>query len=148
MEENNEGNLIDDPWNPEIEKFKSLTDEQREKLVNDYNKKPEVNKNDFKLIDEKEDTPVNKTRLKWLNLLSIFGIIALIIFSIAGGIYAYTIYKDKTLLSPVANMICGNVNLTCEKTECNIEIPSCDCPINNCNINITCPTVNIYTNQT
>lgn len=118
--------------------FKPLpkTEVTKEEIIGEYNEKPDVKKNNVELIDKNKFKKIGIGKIKILNILAFFGILALICIIGLAGLYGYTLYNDGTLISPI-NM---TNNLLCEKQECNVQCTPCgDCnTVLNCG-NLTFP---------
>lgn len=135
---NNQENL-----NPIIPKYKPLPTtndlfkDKKEEEIKKWNEKKEVKEKNIEAIDKDKFDKIKKNKLTLLNVLAIVGIISLICLIGISILYGYTLYKDKTMISPT-NLFCSNVSLKCETQNCvntcNKECPACIVSLNStCN---------------
>ena len=114
---NSKDNLNPSPSN--VDKF---TKEEKKDLIDNWNEKPINKANGIKAVTTKD---------LWLKN---FAILALILISAVAIIYAYTLWKDGTLLP---NLQCVNSPVDCGNTTFlngSVQCGACNCG------NLSCPT--------
>lgn len=152
MEENNFNLNEKTNLNPSIDTFKQMDNDERKKMINDWENKPSVKEKQIGGYDKRTETTVRKNKLGFLYLMAFLGVLSLII---VGGVigysfyYNYSNYQELTLFP---KQVCAPVMPQCPELP---EIPECpaapDCTLTcgSYNINVTSPTpvVNVFTNS-
>ena len=117
--------------NPSIEN--KMEKKQREKQIDEWNKQPEIKKQNIEAIDKNKFRKISVSELGLLNILAIFGTISLIILAGSAGIYAYIVWQDGTL---IPEFICSqNVSLSEGTIRCESQV---------CNPTLTCESQELY----
>jgi len=120
------------------------TIDEKEKVINEWNNKPEIKQNQIEAIDKTKYKKIRNSELKVMHVLGMFGVLALLIIACSVG---YSVYVSGSLVPKFLT------NMTCESqsciNECNKDCPSCNCQ----NISIPkCPdcsnNVKLYCNST
>jgi len=128
---NNLNPIIPNPWPGIINK--NLP--KKEKLIEDWNKKPEVKKENIEAIDKEKYHKIEKRKLKLLEVVAVIGVLAILIIA---GCVGYSVYVDGSIVPKIFS------NVTCEGQIVNVDkgicpscpslptIPACPaCPSNN-----------------
>ena len=119
------------------------TIDEKEKVISEWNNKPEIKQNGIEAIDKTKYKKIRNSELKVMHVLGMFGVLALLIIACSVG---YSVYVSGSLVPKfLTNMTCEApiINLDkgiCPSTTCDCpEIPDCNCPVcPDCNVRTYC----------